>query len=1140
MKKLFFLIILTSFASFAFAQNYSLQNDPKKPRVSVISSSPNETILEYNFQEFTLSDVQTPNGVKKTVKMQGASHTLVKGEPALLQVANSIIIPDKGDVSLKVLDIDYVDFQDIEIVPSKGNFTRDIDPETVPYTWGRTYQNNDIFPKSPATISDPYILRDYRGAAVKVFPLQYNHKTRSLRAIKTIKIKVVCDNSVAGNNEFIRIKPISKVDENFNELYANQFLNYNTAKYTAIEERGNILVISKPEFVNAMKPYVQWKNRIGFPTKIVSTSVTGKTSAEVANYVKNYYNTNGLTFLLLVGDAQDINPIVTSSGYDPAYSDNAFAYITGNDHYPEFYVGRFSAESIADVDVQVLRTISYEKNPITENNWLNTATGIASSEGSGIGHDGGETDYVHIRKILTRCTDYEYVKTKEFYDGSQGGNDASGNPTPAMVSAGINEGTGILFYCGHGSETSFVSSGFSNTDVNNLNNTNKWPFILSVACVNGDFKGKTCFAEAWLRARKGSNPTGAVATIMSTINQSWLPPMDGQEEMSRILCELIPGNKKHTFGGITISGCMKMNDIHGSAGNDMTDTLTIFGDPSLMIRTDTPKVLTINADDEVLIGMSSINVSCNAENAFITVCLGDSIIGTGIVTGGNASITIGEMTNLDSLFISATKYNYIPAFDTALVIPNSGAYITYSSHKINDATGNNNDLADYGEDITIDLSLKNAGTVNASNIVSTISTTSSYANITDNSENFGNINAGQTVSKSNAYSIKISNEVNDQTTVPIKILATNGSDNWEGQFGFTVNAPKLNIGKITIDDASGNNNGFIDPGETINVKIVSENIGHSPYINATGTLQSNDPLVTVTNETINLETLDENSTVNAEFTINVSSEVAVGSFIHLTYTLGSGFYQVSNVFDFNVGILCEDAETDLSGFEWLNAGNKPWFVTTSNPYEGDKCLQSGAITHQQTSVIHINYNVSRNDSISFFYKVSCESGSTYGSKYDYFDFAIDGVSKQWWDGQTSWKRASFPVNAGERNFRWSYCKDFMASEGQDAAWLDYIVFPPLKSDIGIENADNYSFNIYPNPAKENTFIEINMMKAENATVELYDNYGKLVKVLYNGMLNAGQNKININTNEIAAGAYIVNFKTQSGVSISRMIITSNL
>ena len=52
-------------------------------------------------------------------------------------------------------------------------------------------------------------------------------------------------------------------------------------------------------------------------------------------------------------------------------------------------------------------------------------------------------------------------------------------------------------------------------------------FIISVACVNGNFVNSTCFAEAWLRAEDNDEPTGAIATLMSTINQSWNPPMRG-------------------------------------------------------------------------------------------------------------------------------------------------------------------------------------------------------------------------------------------------------------------------------------------------------------------------------------------------------------------------------------------------------------------------------------------------------------------------------------------------------------------------------------------------------------------------------------------------------------------------------------
>ena len=40
----------------------------------------------------------------------------------------------------------------------------------------------------------------------------------------------------------------------------------------------------------------------------------------------------------------------------------------------------------------------------------------------------------------------------------------------------------------------------NNTNVNSLTNSGMFPWIWSVACVNGEFHLGTCFAETWLRA----------------------------------------------------------------------------------------------------------------------------------------------------------------------------------------------------------------------------------------------------------------------------------------------------------------------------------------------------------------------------------------------------------------------------------------------------------------------------------------------------------------------------------------------------------------------------------------------------------------------------------------------------------------
>lgn len=1134
MKKfLFSILLIVSFTTLKAQSYISLNNDESKPLFTIISSTHEETVIEYNFQGFYVKDIETSQGIKKSVTMKGASPLLVAGEPDLCRYSRSLIIPDMADMQVKVLSVDYLDFQNMEIIPSKGNLTRDIDPANVPYTWGRTYTQNDVFPGTYASLSEPYILRDYRGITLNVMPFRYNHQDHSLRVVKTIRIKVYKESDNSTNSPFVRTKSLSKVDENFDQLYDKHFINYSQAKYTPITERGRILVISKPEYVSAMAPYVQWKNRIGYPTEIVSTAVTGTTSTAIKTYVTNYYNTKGLTFLLFVGDGGSGQiPPITSGVSGP--SDNAYAYITGNDHYPEFYVGRFSAESVADVDVQVLRTLTYEQNPNTSNNWMNRVLGIASSQGAG---DDNEYDYEHIRNLQTQLFNYEYVVKYELFDGSQGGLDAPGNPTASNVSNIVNDGVGLILYTGHGSQTSFVTTGFSNSDISNLTNTTKWPFILSVACVNGDFSSGTCFAEAWLRARTGTTPKGAIATIMSTINQSWNPPMEGHDEMVNVLCETSPGNIKHTFGGIVMSGCMKMNDSYGTGGYDMTDTWTVFGDPSLVIRTDTPKTMTVSHLQAIPIGSSQLVVNCNKNGAYITVTLNDSIIGTGIVSGGTATINFTPLSYIDTLFVTATKYNYIPYMGEVSVVPASGPYVVYNSASINDAGGNNNGKADFGENILLNLSLSNVGVANASNVVATISTTNSSVSITDATENYGTINAGSVKNMNDAYSVAINNDIIDQTNVVFSLNATNGSDSWNSSFGIVLNSPVLNIGNIVIDDAAGNNNGKLDPGETVTIHIQSLNIGHATYPSATGTLTSNSSTLSIVNGFASIGNLNPNIPVNATFTVTVDVSATIGSSATFTYVLGTGFYQVQKSFSLKIGIVDENFESgDLTQYSWATSGNKPWFVTTNNPYEGTYCSQSGAISNNQTSIMSIAWDVAFNDSISFYRKVSCEYGSQYGQQWDWLDFSIDGASKAWWDGEKSWARVAYPVNAGQHTFKWKYEKDYTSSAGSDAAWIDYIVLPPLATPAGCQNI-SFNFGIYPNPASETLYIDVNLASQDNVKIELLDNSGRLIDILFNGNMTAGINRNIVDVSNLSGGAYFIRVVTSEG-SLTRMIMTS--
>ena len=276
-------------------------------------------------------------------------------------------------------------------------------------------------------------------------------------------------------------------------------------------------------------------------------------------------------------------------------------------------------------------------------------------------------DYDHQRVIRNKLLGYTYNDVTENYDGSQGGIDASGNPSATSIANQVNNGVGIITYTGHGSDDSFVSSGFSTNNIHSLTNTEKHPFIWSVACVNGDFVNVgECFAEAWLRQGTPSQPKGALATFMSTINQSWSPPMKGQDAMVDIMIESVSGNTQRTFGGLSMNGCMEMNDAYQNDGYEMTDTWNIFGDPSVMVYTNTPAPMTVTHNAFEAIGTITVTVNCNVAGALVCLSANGVILGTGISDGTSAVITIPAAT-AGIIDVTATAYNKMPYSGTISV-----------------------------------------------------------------------------------------------------------------------------------------------------------------------------------------------------------------------------------------------------------------------------------------------------------------------------------------------------------------------------------------------------------------------------------------------------------------------------------------
>ena len=77
-----------------------------------------------------------------------------------------------------------------DLVSSKGNITRNINPSSVPYTYGVVYETDAFYPQEIAFLRDPYILRSLRGQSLVFQPIHYTPVPGSLRIYTLIKVAV--------------------------------------------------------------------------------------------------------------------------------------------------------------------------------------------------------------------------------------------------------------------------------------------------------------------------------------------------------------------------------------------------------------------------------------------------------------------------------------------------------------------------------------------------------------------------------------------------------------------------------------------------------------------------------------------------------------------------------------------------------------------------------------------------------------------------------------------------------------------------------------------------------------------------------------------------------------------------------------
>ncbi len=130
------------------------------------------------------------------------------------------------------------------------------------------------------------------------------------------------------------------------------------------------------------------------------------------------------------------------------------------------------------------------------------------------------------------------------------------------------------------------------------------------------------------------------------------------------------------------------------------------------------------------------------------------------------------------------------------------------------------------------------------------------------------------------------------TSTPDSLFVTVTKHNFKPYCGYAmVNNSGIYVGYYshTIADPGGNNNGEINPGETIQLTITLKNYGNSTTAtNVSAKLTTTDPLITITDSIKNYGSIAPGANANAApFVFNVSQNIKNGHTIKLNLTITS-------------------------------------------------------------------------------------------------------------------------------------------------------------------------------------------------------------------------------------------------------------
>ena len=1054
MKRFTIVLISIVLSQAVFAQKGALR---------VTQSDYTHAAYSFKAPQPSISTVTVGQRTFDVIEMEGTTPSTTIGRPNLPVISQMIELPLCEDVKVEITDLqvkrldpvsNYI--MPVQPAPSKS------DTAPLPFVFDSSYYALAQIEKATvAWVEKLGIGRDRNLAILRISPISYSPSTGEMELITSMTITLTYQNADIAATQTL-------IDRYYSPDFSiGSSLLTSLPSSKAVRDAAPLhyLIVAHSSFSNSLQDFINWKKRQGFLVTVGYTNDinVGTTSTSIAAYIKSFYTnaTDELpapTYLLLVGDVQQIPPFESRCD-NPAndhVTDLYYTTWTDGDNIPDCYLGRFSANSVAELTPQIEKSIYYQRYDFDDDSYLGRGVLIAG-EDRGYSNDYAyqyadpAMDYIakYYINASNGYTDVHYFKNNVNFAPAgvtvEGSSQTSASA--AILRNYYNQGCGWVNYSAHGYDDEWSTPSFTASHVNSMTNYNKPSFMIGNCCLSGKFNttyaGAVCLGEALLRRSGNAGAAGYIGATNPTYwPQDFCWAVGVRTNISNQMDALYFANYLgmydrlfHTHNEAYAAWHTTAGSL-STAGNTAVETYgrytlyyweiyELFGDPSLMPWLGPAADAMVESADVITAGTNSFNVSTTPYAYVALTPAEDHDLIAAAYAGANGNVVLSLPDDLlpGNYELAVWAQNRKPFFKEINVIVADGPYVMITKMQPTSPVVS-------GKLVQFDLAITNVGNQVPTTGLITLTSDDEGVTIVSPQARFTSCPPGDTVPLNAVWPIYISNDVKDGRMLNFTAHVDFGQGTSVYRKRLAVSAPIL-----TVSNAKATPTLTPDSASTITCRL--SNRGSHVAEDITLTLVNDFGFLNQTPDIVHLDSLSAHDSRTISFYISLNADVPytlIPFYLYATTPMGTKL--VDTLF-LSCGVnIIEDFETgDFSRFPW-SQNSRPWEITSSNPYDGTFCARSK--TNMQgyaESRLNINWTSSVNDSISFYYKVSSEEG------YDFFKFFIDGTEKLSASGEVGWTRASFFVPAGNHIISFSYSKDYQVVAGSDCAWIDNITLP---------------------------------------------------------------------------------------------------